>query len=331
MVLIASGRCLSRRSNEDNWTVFYHVYSSNALLYEVNAAMANILFGYGAERAPLPRLLFHCHSDNADESTADEAPNMHYHEAKLASCDPHYELNAKSIKALRSLLVEGPEANIPECFVGALGQQQDTISHRHLLNELLADCGVPRHEVKRLGYSVVALAAKYGLDVRQFGGEASSSGRNAHLLQIFIRDDLLDSLSRQVDGSEGETEMVCEPETFMQQACVRMHVASADPTFHSNRSKFQKELSHLCSSILSNGNHRVNAVMGICSGRKATRWDAHEQHNLKLNSRYGNRSLSPPPTSRAVRASNRLQMGRQHRRIIARVPRRNARQRQMCV
>jgi len=334
------------KQHAGEWAVFYHAYTSSALLYEVNAAMAHVLFGFAAERAPLPRLLFH-HSDFAGKFSPDGT-----HHAQILQ-------DSLELTASCSLLASGPEGNIPEYFSLAAGQQQEHLSHRQMLNELLSECGVPRHEVKRLGQAVVALAAKHGLDVRQFGGAASASGRDAHVLQVFIRRNLVDKLayavlpSGQRDGSvrfstrqtsdtscsDAQARVVCQPETFMQESCVRMHVASADATFHSGRWAFQKDLANLCSSIMSNGNHRMNAVMGICGGRKANRWAAHDQ-NGSLSARNYCRSTQPPhrspsprelTTSRAIRASNRLQMGRQLRGLTARVPRRNARQRQMCV
>eukprot|EP00971_Amphidinium_carterae_P091484 1811265-Amphidinium_carterae.1 len=41
------------------WAVFYHSYSHAALLYEVHAAVASVLFGFKSELAPLPRILMH--------------------------------------------------------------------------------------------------------------------------------------------------------------------------------------------------------------------------------------------------------------------------------
>lgn len=36
--------------------MFYHSYSLAAIIYEVHAAVAGLLLGYDAYRAPLPRL-----------------------------------------------------------------------------------------------------------------------------------------------------------------------------------------------------------------------------------------------------------------------------------
>merc|ERR1719387_1726425 len=41
------------------WAAFYHSYSFAALLYEVNAAVAAVLFRFHSQLATLPRLLVH--------------------------------------------------------------------------------------------------------------------------------------------------------------------------------------------------------------------------------------------------------------------------------
>ena len=52
--------CLSIRalSRPPQWAVFYHSYSAAALLYEVQAAIANVLFRFKSRFAVLPRLLY---------------------------------------------------------------------------------------------------------------------------------------------------------------------------------------------------------------------------------------------------------------------------------
>merc|ERR1719163_477993 len=39
------------------WVAFYHSYNSPALVYEVQAAVARVLFNFGARHGVLPRLL----------------------------------------------------------------------------------------------------------------------------------------------------------------------------------------------------------------------------------------------------------------------------------
>jgi hypothetical protein len=51
---------------------------------------------------------------------------------------------------------------------------------------------VPKSKVKAVADQIIKLSEKAGLDVGQFGGKHCASGRPGHLLQIFLKRELVD-------------------------------------------------------------------------------------------------------------------------------------------
>merc|ERR1711920_91662 len=115
------------------------------------------------------------------------------------------------------------------------------------------------------------------------GGKPCKTKQAGHVLQIFIKRDLVDELSYPalpygpLDDSRmpmaswmngdhsfsvGQARIVVHPMYFMQASCVRMHVASADPTFHHNRRRFQEELIDMLRGILGEPSLRQKAAKG---------------------------------------------------------------------
>jgi hypothetical protein len=61
-----------------------------------------------------------------------------------------------------------------------------------VLKELLTGCSVPKKDVSELAKEIIAIAAEAGLDTAMFGGKHCKSGRPGHLLQIFLKRELVD-------------------------------------------------------------------------------------------------------------------------------------------
>jgi len=273
------------------WAVFYHSYSFAALIYEVHAAFGKVLFKFNSAEATLPRILV----KEFGETPGAEAL-MRKFSTKFATekGDHHPEFRAVAISAMCSLVSLGPEASPPVIFIA--GYSQNDLSFTGVLEKLLESCYVPKAQIKKLAANIIGLCEAYGLDVSQFGGQPCESRMAGHLLQIFIKRSLVDRLayaakpwgavdtSRQPlsrwlnedsNTSYGQARLVAHPKLFMHPGCVRMHIASADPKFHSRRQKFQEELTKLLDVILGDPELRKRAVTGIHGGTLPTWWVDH--------------------------------------------------------
>eukprot|EP00913_Durusdinium_trenchii_P028900 g27097.t1 len=126
------------------WVVFYHSYSSAALLYEVQAAVASVLFRFKAEFASLPRLL--C------------APFHHIPTAKrmLEEFPNDFACHRLFQGGTSSLLAHDSEAPAKSVFLA--GYSVGPL--KGVLEKLLGSCGVPAGKVKGLATEIIKLAVK---------------------------------------------------------------------------------------------------------------------------------------------------------------------------
>jgi hypothetical protein len=166
------------------YAVFYHSYSLGALLYEVQAAFASILFQFKSQFASLPRLLMAPFTD---------IPNVEvllneYGKMPLRDHDSKYR--AVAICGTTSILAPDSEAAATEIFV--TGYSCSDLSFTKILENLLIACRAPTAEVKDLAQQIVTLSGQHGLDVSQFGGTICGSGKPGHLLQIFMKRNIVD-------------------------------------------------------------------------------------------------------------------------------------------
>mmetsp|Transcript_96603 Transcript_96603/g.277409 ORF Transcript_96603/g.277409 Transcript_96603/m.277409 type:complete len:632 (+) Transcript_96603:72-1967(+) len=290
--------CFSQlHSNEEKlcgeWAVFYHAYSYAALIYEVNAAVGAVLFRFRSQYSVLPRVLI-----NEFEQTPDALSLIERFKSEFSANkkDHNPEYRKVAISTMCSSVALGPEASTPVVFLA--GYSERDLSFLGVLENLLESCFVPRSTIKRLAADIVALSEKHGLDVSQFGGKGCESGRAGHMLQIFIRRDLVDQLayaavpygavdkkrhpiSKWLNSDSnmnfGQARIVAHPKFFMQASCVRMHVVSADPCFHASRPEFQEELTSLLGVILSKDSLREKAARGIFGGELPAWWTNEDQ------------------------------------------------------
>lgn len=272
------------------WAVFYHSYSFAALIYELHAAVAAVFFKFRSQEATLPRILS---SDFIN--TPDAAALLNRFEEKWASGvrDHHPEYRAVAISGISSLVTLGPEVSTPVIFVA--GYSCEDMSFAGVLEKSLASCFVPESKIKALAAAIIALSQRHGLDVSHYGGAPCASGKPGHLLQIFVKRKLLDQvayaalpygavdntrqpLSSWLNSNEptnfGQVRIVTHPKLFMQRDCVQMHVASADPTFHEHRAKFQEELTKLIEDTFADPALHEKARNGIYGGEVPEWWEA---------------------------------------------------------
>lgn len=277
------------------WATFYHSYSFAALIYEVQAAVGSVLFRFRSQYSPLPRILV------KDFSEIPDAPCLVQRfkkEFAVNKRDHHPSFRRVAVSVMCSLFSTGPEACTAMVFIA--GYSCKDLSFRSVLENLLESCYVPKAKVKELADKIIELSEKHGLDVSQFGGKPCQSGKAGHLMQIFVKRGLVDKLvyaakpygpidedrmpmSKWMNSDKsvqvGQARVVAHPKYFMRADCVRMYVASADPTFHSNRREFQTELVGLLSMILGEPDLRQKAANGIYGGSLPSWWSAEDQRN----------------------------------------------------
>eukprot|EP00434_Breviolum_minutum_P011401 symbB.v1.2.010057.t1/scaffold636.1/size252712/12 len=263
------------------WVVFYHSYSSAALLYEVQAAVA--------EFAALPRLLcapFH-HIPTA-KRMLEEFP-------KWKDQDHNQAFRLVGLCGTSSLLAHDSEAPAKSVFLA--GYSVGPL--KGVLEKLLGSCGVPAGKVKALAADIIKLAVKSGLDCGGIpGGKKCKSGRSGHMLQIFLRRELCDQyvypsfpfgvpdkkrdkplsvyLTQDV-AIEGQVRITLNPDVFLRATTARMFTFSADPTFNKNRPEFQEELKSRLEPILGSEAVRRKAAKGIFGGDPPDWWSAEER------------------------------------------------------
>jgi len=273
------------------WVVFYHSYSVAALLYEVQAAVASVLFRFKSQYATLPRLLF------KPFNHIPTAKRMLEEFPKWKDRDHNPAFRSVGVCGTSSILADDSEAPAKSVFlmgysVGPLGG---------LLEKLLANCGVPAAKVKAVAKKAVDLAQEHGLDACAHGGKPCKSGRSGHFLQMFIRRELCDeyvygsfpygvpdksrmpSLAKYLETNNkiaGQIRITANPDIFLRATCVRMFVYSADPTFHAKRPAFQEKLVAALEPILGDAEVRTKAARGIFGGKLPTWWKADDQSDL---------------------------------------------------
>jgi len=273
---------LGRESKMANdWVVMYHSYTSSALVYEVQAAIASVLFGFGAEYGSLPRLLKAPFSNLPDARAVIKAfPSW-------PERDCCTEFKNVGICCSTSLVSHDPEATPTKVFLNGYAASTVDIG---VLEKLLGDCGLHAflqpQAVPKLAEDIMGLADKYGLP------QASGRGLAGHLLQIFVHRTHVDKLayashpyghpdgkrrplSKHLAGPgpiSGQTRLIVNPSACMRASAVRMYVCSADETFHHNRPAFHRELFHFLQPIIGSPKVRERAAQGIYGGQLPFWW-----------------------------------------------------------
>jgi len=275
------GEMLEReRALGSQWAVFYHSYNSPALIYEVQAAIADVLFRFGSRYGSLPRLLKKPFETLPDAAAVLKA----FPTWKDRDCSPAFK--SVGICCSTSLVSRDPEATPTEVFLKGYAASEVSIQ---VLEKLLFDCGAGLEKpqnVHKLATAVMALAKQHGLP------QATMRGHMGHLLQIFIRRDQIDkwtyaSLPYGVPDARrqnftqhlasegpihGQARVVVNPSAFMQAKSVRFYVASASENFHKGRPAFQAALKQLLAPIIGNTAVRERAATGIYGGRLPSWW-----------------------------------------------------------
>merc|ERR1712113_1235488 len=137
-------------------------------------------------------------------------------------------------------------------------------SLKGVLEKLLGSVGVPTAKINKLAKDIIDLAAEHGLDTCGVpGGKKCKSGRSGHMLQIFLRRELINKYvypafpfgvpdkARDLpfnkylaenEPIEGQVRITFNPDIFLRATYARMFTFSADPTYHKNRPDFIRDL-----------------------------------------------------------------------------------------
>uniref|UniRef100_A0A7S2L2E3 Uncharacterized protein n=1 Tax=Zooxanthella nutricula TaxID=1333877 RepID=A0A7S2L2E3_9DINO len=255
---------------------FYHSYSSAALIYEVQAALATVLADFDSRNAPLPRLFAGDFADTPDVASLVERFSADFAGHKR---DHDEGFRKVALSAVCSCAARGPELSVAK--VWHRGYTCKDVKFSGILRDVLVRSGFPEAVASALLPAIVALAGETGLDAAPFGGQPCLSGNAGHLLQIFVRRDLVDELayaslpygvldeermplSSWLNGDNnfnfGQARLLASPDVFMDQSRVRMHVFSADPTFNLKRRSFQRRLQRMLSKEINAHGFRHEAT-----------------------------------------------------------------------
>merc|ERR1719343_151056 len=155
------------------WAVFYHSYSDAAIVYEMQAAIAAVLFRFRSTKASLPRLLRGRFGEVPDaESMLRAFPSWP---------DQDHNPCFKSVGICATTSLLAPDIEAPPKDVFLTGYSLGCAAGA-LVEGILTSCGVGRAEAKACAPKVLALAQSSGLCM-----SGSGTGLPGHLLQIFIR------------------------------------------------------------------------------------------------------------------------------------------------
>lgn len=273
------------RALAGEFVVFYHSYNSPALIYELQATVARVLFRFSAKHGVLPRLL-----KKPFEKIPDAAAMLKEF-PKWRDQDHNPAFKSVGICCSTSLAARDPEATPTQVFLHGYGASTVSIE---VVRQLLQNCGTPKRYVASLAQKVMDLAVKHGLP------QASRSGQQGHLLQMFIHRSCVDKwayashpmgvldASRQPLSKHlakdckmvGQVRVVVNPSAFMRAQSVRLHAYSADAPFHRNRPRFQEDLFEVLDPILGSAEVRRTAATGIYGGKLPAWWKDLETEKI---------------------------------------------------
>lgn len=263
----------NERRRAAEWACFYHSYSEAALIYEVQAAIASVLFGYGSRWGALPRLL------RGRFAECPDAPTMMRIFPSWKDQDHNDCFKSVGLCGTTNLL-DGSQPEAPPTAVFLNGYSVGCPGAAALTEGVLTTCGISPAQAKKSTAKIIALADGFGLGVTKGGS------RPGHMLQIFMQRHLVDKyvyasfamgvpdpsrhpLSANMNGGgkvSGQIRMVVHPSAFMFKSKVRCYTYSADQRFHDNRAKFQEALVEELRNVLGDPKLREAAARGVFGG-----------------------------------------------------------------
>jgi hypothetical protein len=234
------------------WVVLYHCYNTAVLLYEVQAAIAHLLFGFHSVASVLPRLLL------APFKTLPHADSVLANFASFGVArDTCTQFKQIGICCSTSLLSADPEATPLQYF--RHGYQISPTTFANIV-DLLKSCGISDLDSHDLASKAQGTIESH-----------FESSLRGHMLQIFMRREFVDywaypslpygvpdparsSLSVCTGGMDrciaGQARVVAHPCAFMLPSCMQLFSYSSDPAFHASRQALQAKLALLFEPVL---------------------------------------------------------------------------------
>jgi len=275
------------------WAVFYHSYNTAAVLYELQAAVASVLFRFQSTYATLPRLL------RGNFPMIPDARTLEKMWPTWPEKDHSPIFKSVAICATTSLLRKDPEATPTAWFLkGYAASVPDTA----LIQSLVASCGVEASLAGTLATKIQATFVKFNVGAK---------GRAGHMLQIFMKRHLVDKyvyaalpygvpdssrapLGKHLNGPGpivGQVRMVVHPSAFLRATRTRVYCYSADPEYHKRRAELQDTLTDILAPALGSDEARIRAARGIF-GAELPAWYSSEDQRSVIKSMPRQRGLS---------------------------------------
>jgi len=258
------------------WAVFYHSYSFPALLYEMHSAIHATVFASAMDAVPpLPRLMLQAFRETPDAKALLQRFDQQF---TADQKDHHPEYRAVGISAMCSLVALGPEASTPVVFIGGYSHADDPVDYRGVLVLLLTSLVTRHHCPKKTKASLKKLSNDINRLTDNIIGIAERHGLDAYASHPWgVLDKERHPFSKWIDGDSnanwGQARIVAHPEIFTRPDMVRLHAASADPSFHRERATFQRELVALLRNELLNSESLMScAAEAICDGSPPASW-----------------------------------------------------------
>mmetsp|Transcript_4418 Transcript_4418/g.7623 ORF Transcript_4418/g.7623 Transcript_4418/m.7623 type:complete len:475 (-) Transcript_4418:140-1564(-) len=255
-------RMLEREQElEGEFFVFYHSYNAAALMYEVQAELARMLYDLPDGFAPLPRIK---EKDFAGKNAAGLKAMLS--RRGVQDHDPGYRLVGLSVSV--TLFAFGSEAPPLRCFRHGYGCMD--VQFRQLLADLLVEAGgVKKSVAEECVDKLVELAYAYGLPEAPYaknythyrapqqqpeGGEKKPPRLGGQMLQIFVAKSEVDNWAyhahpyghpyetdarmeewlagKKGPAIDGQARLLCNPQLLSDPKRARVYHYAGDWQFH---------------------------------------------------------------------------------------------------
>lgn len=248
-----------------DFVVMYHSYSFSALIYEVQACIARVIYGLPEDFAPSARLL------TAPFQNRPHLKILMDDFKKMSARDEDTEYRELAICASVSLHSPSSEAPPITTFEGGYCQAVDFSG---ILRNIFLACGANGSDASTMLDACAKLSSKYDLHSAYYNGSGSRSGNygGSHasgrcpgqMLQIFVRTDCVDdiaygafaygeydtnlnplseALTREKKAPDGQSRIFWHPALMFDNKKVKTYHYSADVKYgEKERLALQKDL-----------------------------------------------------------------------------------------
>eukprot|EP00759_Apiculatamorpha_spiralis_P041795 PhF_6_TR40242/c0_g1_i6/m.59860 len=266
------------RQHCGEFVVFYHSYSYAELMYECQAVIAQTLYGLPEDFAPLPRLL---------KGPFTGKPHLQVLLKEFNQlCGQDHDPNFRNVAISTSVSLLGNGSEAPPHSVFQMGYSCSDLSFTGIMTTLFTDLGANTEGAAKLVKRVAEVGSKWGLHGNMYESSVSQTTNNSapgHMIQIFIRTDLVDDLaygshaygvynaewnppSKYLTGKThptGQGRVFVHPSAFMDWKKVKVYHYAANETFHTKRREFLRDLRQALLPLYDTPQKAIRAMYGI--------------------------------------------------------------------